>query len=261
MINLRATAAAFKQQSLHFFADPQWVIPSLIAPFVFTIVTIMLFKDVDGPVVLYAVLGGGVLGMWGNTLYSSGWSINYDRMNGTIEPLLISPTPIIQVVAGRAIWNSLIGLANALIVFLIAEIAFDVQVSISDPLLFFIALVLTLLSLSAIGLMFSAFFVLTRSSTVLMQTLEFPIYIASGAMVPLSVMPGWITPFSYILGPSWGVDALRLSGLPGYHTLGFDYLGDILIMCALTFGYLLLSLVLFRSLERKARIYGTLGRY
>jgi ABC-2 type transport system permease protein len=262
MINPRAIGAAFRQQAIHFLVDPQWVIPSLIAPFVFTIVTLMLYRNVDGPVVLYAVLGGGVLGMWGNTLFSSGWSINYDRMNGTLEPVMISPTPMVQLVAGRAIWNALIGLVNAALVFLCAELAFRTPIHLPDPVLFFITLVLLLLSLSALGLVLSAFFVMTRASTVLMQAVEFPIYVACGALIPLSVLPSWSNPISYALAPTWGVDALRLSaGLGATMDLGIGYLGDMAAMLLVTVAYLLLSLYLFRRLEHKVRVEGTLGRY
>jgi ABC-2 type transport system permease protein len=262
MINLRASKAAFKQQAIHFMADPQWVIPSLIAPFVFTIVVLMLYKDVEGPVVLYAVLGGGVLGMWGNTLYSSGWSINFDRMNGTIEPLMVSPTPLMQVIAGRAVWNTLIGLIDAGLVFLFAEFAFQTDMALPNPLLFFVTLIITLLSLSTLGLVLSAFFVMTRSSSVLMQIIEFPLYVACGAMVPLSLLPIWTRPISYALAPSWGVDALRLSaGLDGTQGIDIGYIGDILIMIVITAFYLVIALLLFQRLERKARVDGTLGRY
>ena len=262
MINLRATAAAFKQQATHFFVDPQWIIPSLIAPFVFTVVALMLYKNVEGPIVLYAVLGGGILGMWGNTLYSSGWSINFDRMNGTIEALMVSPTPLMQVVAGRAIWNALVGLINAGLVFLIAILAFQAPSELSDPVLFFFTLMLTLLSLSALGITLSAFFVMTRSSTVLMQIIEYPLYVACGALVPLSLLPEWSRPISYVLAPSWGVDALKLSaGLTGSQGVNIGWAGDCMTMTLLSLAYLGIAVLLFRKLEKKVRVDGTLGRY
>jgi ABC-2 type transport system permease protein len=257
----KAVIASFRQQVLHFVADPQWVVPSLIAPFTFTIVALMLYRDVDGPVVLYAVLGGGVLGMWGNTLYSSGWSINFDRMNGTLEPLMITPTPLIKVILGRALWNATIGLSNALLVFLVAEVAFGAEVGIADPPMFFLALLLTLLSLASIGLAFSAFFVFTRASSVLMTTLEFPIYVASGAMFPLTVLPEWTRPVSYLIAPTWGVDALRTAGLDSYEPILSGMLLDLVPLALLTSVYLLIAWWLFRRLERKVLMDGSLGRW
>ncbi len=260
-MNIRVTYAAFRQQMTHFLTDPQWIIPSLIAPFMFTIVTLMIFKDVDGPIVLQAVLGGGVLGMWGNTLYSSGWSISYDRYNGTLEPLMVSPTNLMDVVTGRSIWNTLIGLSNAVLVFIFAELMFQTGVGLSDPLQFFFILVITLASLASIGLIFSAFFVLTRASSVLMSSLEFPIYVVSGAMFPISILPGWAIPISYILAPSWGVDAMKIAAIDGYTGIGPGILGSLGIMIGLTVLYIIMAKWFFRKIERNVRNHGTIGRF
>jgi ABC-2 type transport system permease protein len=262
MVNLRAILAAFKQESQNFLADPQWIIPSLVAPFTFSVVTLMLFPNKSSSLVLYAVLGGGILGMWSNSLRASGFSVNYDRMVGTLEPIMMTPTPLMEVVAGRAIWNSLLGLINAFLVFIIAELVFQTNVGLSDPLAFFLALVLTLLSLSAIGLALSAFFVFTRASSVLMQVLELPIYVVSGAMVPLSILPSWTWPIAYALPPSWGVDALQVSsGMASNNPANVGLIGDYLLIIATTLVFLGIALFLFKRMDRKARMNGSVGRW
>ncbi len=260
-MNVRASYAAFRQQMTHFLTDPQWIIPSLIAPFMFTMVVLMIYQDVDGPVVLQAVLGGGVLGMWGNTLYSSGWSISYDRYNGTLEPLMTSPTRLMDVVAGRSVWNTLIGLSNAVLVFVIAEIMFRTGVGLANPAEFFFILIITLASLASIGLVFSAFFVLTRASSVLMSSLEFPIYVVSGAMFPITLLPDWVIPFSYLLAPSWGVDAMKIAALEGYEGIGLGIAGSLGLMLLLTAVYILMARWLFKKIERNVRSYGTITRF
>lgn len=262
MLNVHAITGAFKQQAMDFLADPQWVIPSLIAPFTFAVVTLMLFPDKDESIVLYAVLGGGILGMWGNTLRSSGFSVNYDRMNGTLEPLMVTPTPLMEVIAGRAIWNALIGLANAVLVFVIAELVLQTRVRLAEPMAFFIALIFTLLSLAVVGLVFSAFFVFTRSSYVLTQILELPIYLISGAMIPISMMPQWTWPLSFALAPFWGVDALQISGgVMSSNPTGVGYVVDIVLLLIITSAYLLLATILFKRMDGKARVNGSLGRW
>ena len=262
MFSLRPIKAAFLQQAIHFIMDPQWVLPSLVAPFAFAVVSLFIFKDTEGPVALYAVLGGGILGMWGNTLYTSGWSVSFDRMNGTLETLMMTPTPLTQVIAGRAIFNCLVGLANAFLVFVIAEFLLGSQMTIADPGKFFLALVLTLLSLSVVGLLFSGMFVFTRATTAIMQIVEFPIYIVSGAALPLIALPAILWPISYAIGPSWGVDALRTSaGLEGGSPLGWGFEADILIMISITAIYVVLALLIFNSLDKKARTAGSLGRW
>lgn len=258
-MNFRATRAGFRQAFIDFITDPQWIIPSIIAPFIFTIVALMIFNDNSGPVVLHAVLGGGILGMWGNTLYSSGWSISYDRYNGTLEPLMISPTRLIDVVAGRAIWHTVIGLSNALLVFVVAEFMFDATITLQDPLLFFAVLILTLFSLATIGLIFSAFFVLTRTSSILMSSLEFPIYVVSGALFPISLLPDWAGLISKILAPSWGVEALRSVAFDGY--VQSIFMINVGMMILLIISYLLIAVGLFHIIERNVRSHGNMGRF
>ncbi|MCL2786804.1 MAG: ABC transporter permease [Methanomassiliicoccaceae archaeon] len=260
-MNIKAVAWSFRQQGIQFLADPQWIIPSIIAPFLFTVVALYMYGSVDGPIVLTAVLGGGVLGMWGNTLFTSGYSISYDRYNGTIEPIMMTPTHLIDVIAGRSIWNTFIGLLNAGLVFIAAQIIFQVGVTVADPLPFFLMLAMTLFSLASIGMMFAALYVLTRASFVVMTIMEFPIYVFSGALFPVSSL-GALAPISYVLAPTWGVDAMKIAGIAGYESMtefGFHF--NIMMMFILMAVYLAIGYFLFKAIERNIRESGTLVRY
>ena len=190
------------------------------------------------------------MGMWSNTLRASGFSVNYDRMIGTLEPVMLTPTPLMEVVAGRAIWNALIGLMNAVLVFIIAELIFQANVGLAHPFIFFGALAMTLLSLSAMGLALSAFFVFTRASSVLMQVIELPIYVVSGAMIPLTVLPGWTLPIAYALPPCWGVDALQVSsGMVSHNPANVGLVGDFVLIIITTAVFLIIALFLFKRMD------------
>ncbi|MDY0293521.1 MAG: ABC transporter permease [Candidatus Methanomethylophilaceae archaeon] len=248
----RAVVAAFKQQAIHFISDPQWIIPSILSPLLFTAVMLMLYRDLTGPVVLQAVLGGGVLGMWANTLFSSSYSISFDRYNGTLEPLLLSPSEITDIVAGRALWNALIGLSNALLVFLVSELVFHTEVSLLDPVMFFLTLVLTLVSLAVIGILLSTAFVLSRMGSVVASMAEYPIYVLSGALVPITILPSGLQYISYALPPTWGVDAVKLAAVEGYQSMmGADMLVDIAMVILLTVLYFLIARFLLKRIERR----------
>jgi ABC-2 type transport system permease protein len=45
--------------------------------------------------------------------------------------------------------------------------------------------------------------------------LEFPVWIATGAIVPLSLLPGWVHYLSWVLAPTWGYRAIRAAALGG----------------------------------------------
>jgi ABC-2 type transport system permease protein len=259
---MRALYSSFRHQALHFFADPQWLIPNIIAPFILTFVVLMLFADPDGNVVLYAVLGGGMMGMWGNTLYASGWSIQSDRWWGTIDGVFAAPTSLVWVIAGRALWNALVGIVNGLLVLVIAVTAFQVDLSLADPFLFLLAFVLTLLSLATLGMLFSSAFVLTRSAQVLTNGLEYPIYVGTGTMFPIALLPMWSHPLSLSLAPTWGIDAMRYAALSDYEWgLPTGYWGDMAMMGLLSAIYLGAAIYLFVLVDRKARKDASLGRF
>ena len=263
---LRVIYSAFRMAMLHWMADPQWVIPNIIAPFVFTSVALTLFKDSTGPFGLYAVLGGGMMGMWGNTIYSSGYAIEFEKWQGTLEEVIAAPSNLMHVITGRAISNALFGLTNMLAVLLIAGVIFRVQLGIADPLLFAVGLILTLLSVSALGLIFASAFVLSRSAQALTNGLETPLYIISGSMFPIALLPFWIHPAAYVLGPTWGIDAVRLATSADYASQSF-WAGmnpsfaiflDLMIMMLITLAYVLVATALFKIVEKRARTTGTM---
>ena len=253
---LRVVYSAFRLAMLHWIADPQWVIPNVIAPFVFTFVALTLFKDASGPFGLYAVLGGGMMGMWGNTLYSSGFAIEFEKWQGTLEEVVAAPSNLLHVVAGRSVSNALFGLTNMIAILLIASLVFQVPLGVSNPALFGVAIVLTLLSVSALGLIFASAFVLSRSAQVFTNGLEFPIYVVSGSMFPIALLPFWTHPVAYVLGPTWGIEAIRAAA--GEANVLAAFWLDIAMMLLITAGYVVLAAYLFKEVETKSRRDGTL---
>jgi ABC-2 type transport system permease protein len=260
----RVIYSAFRIAMLHWMADPQWVIPNIIAPFVFTFVALTLFTDTSQSFGLYAVLGGGMMGMWGNTLYSSGFAIDFERWQGTLEEVVAAPSNLLHVITGRSVSNALFGLTNMVAILIIAAVVFRVELGVANPVLFALSLVLTLLSVSALGLIFASSFVLTRSAQILTNGLEFPIYIISGAMFPIGLLPFWTHPASFILGPTWGIQAIRAAAteasvpLALWGDTGIAFWGDIGIMLMISAIYVAIAALLFKIVETKSRRDGTL---
>jgi ABC-2 type transport system permease protein len=246
-----------------FFADPQWIIPSIIAPFVFTLVAFFLFNSqtASSTFLLYLVLGGGLMGMWGTTIYGSVNSIGFDRWNGTMESTLAAPIPLSWISMGRVLFNTFEGVINAFFILVIGFTWFQVGFVILNPLLFFIAAVSTFVSLSAFGLMMSTVVVLTRKGGFITNSMEIPVYIATGTMFPVILLPFAALPFAYILAPTWGIEAIRNAAISGYAGLGVGYWGDLMIMAGETIVYLALAFVLFRRVEAYAKRNGTIEEY
>jgi ABC-2 type transport system permease protein len=85
-----------------------------------------------------------------------------------------------------------------------------------------------------------------------------PIYVASGSMFPIALLPFWSHPFSWSLGPTWGIDAMRYAA---YGDLDLGFWIDILVVFASTIIYLAIGFWLFGIVERKVRRDATLVEY
>jgi ABC-2 type transport system permease protein len=59
------------------------------------------------------------------------------------------------------------------------------------------------------GMLLATSFVLYRHANALSNLLEYPVWIATGMIVPLVLLPGWLGPISWVLVPTWGMEAIR----------------------------------------------------
>ena len=257
----RSTAASLRLSVLMFLADPQWLIPSMIAPVIFGIVAFELFYG-SGPYFLtYAILGAGMMSMWGQTLYGSGWATGQDREFGTLEPTLQSPTPYLYVVLGRVLWNVVSGLIGGAIVFVVVVAAAGTPPTVPNPLAFALLFVFVMLSLASVGVIFAAFYVYTRYAGFIQNVGEFAFYIGTGCMFPVVLLPFWTNPIALLYPPTWAVDALRYASIPGYTGFSWGLWPDILGGVATTAIYLAVAGAVFHRVERHVLEEGNLNEY
>ena len=253
--------ASLRISILQFLADPQWLIPSMLAPVIFALVSYELFAG-SGPVfVLYAVLGASMMSMWGQTLYGSGWATGQDREWGTLEPVLAAPTSYLWVVFGRISWNTVSGLLGGAIVYVVVVLTYGHPLPLNNPLAFAVLLIFVILSLSAVGIVFAAWYVYTRYAGFIQNVGEFAFYVGTGCMFSIVLLPFWSNPVSLILPPTWALDALRYAIFPGYRGLPWGFWGDVAGALATTGVYLAIAGTVFRRVERHVLEMGNLSEY
>jgi ABC-2 type transport system permease protein len=246
----RALFASIRLAALMFIADPQWLIPSLIAPVIFALVSYELFLGSSALFVLYAILGAGMMSMWGQTLYGSGWATGQDREFGTLEPTLSSPAPYVYVVLGRVIWNTAAGLLGGLIVYVVIALSYGHPIPLANPWAFVLLFVFVIVTLAAVGVVFAAAYVYTRYAGFIQNVGEFAFYVGTGCMVPVILLPFWSNPISLIFPPTWALDALRYAVIPGYQGLSWGIGWDLVGAVGTTAVYLAIAGTVFHRVER-----------
>lgn len=145
-----------------------------------------------------------------------GLYIIMDRDTGVLQKLLVTPTPRLSLVWGKMIAAAVRGLSQAVIVFVFA-IILGVKLRFTVWTIPGVLLVVILGASFFTGLsMIIASIVKTRERFMgIGQVITLPLFFASNAIYPISIMPTWlrvvatINPLSYMVG---GLRALIVSG-------------------------------------------------
>jgi ABC-2 type transport system permease protein len=82
---------------------------------------------------------------------------------------------------------------------------------------------------------------------------EYPVWLISGFLVPLSLFPGWVLPISWALAPTWGIAAIRGAALGG------SPYADIAVATALGAAYTAIGIMLMNRALDAARARATLS--
>jgi ABC-2 type transport system permease protein len=156
-----------------------------------------------------------------------GIQIIWERDAGVLAKLLVTPTPRIALVTGKAFAAGVRALVQALVVLVMAAIL-GVGLT-ANPL--------KLLGMCVVVILGSAFFcclsitiaglVLSRDRLMgIGQAITMPLFFASNALYPVSVMPGWLRVINRVNPLGYEVDALRglLIGVPTNLALDFGVL-------------------------------------
>jgi ABC-2 type transport system permease protein len=251
---LRLIAVGVSFRVREFTVSRWFLLMCVIQPIIFATIAFYMFKAGGRPgTLLYAALGAGMMGIWSSTLFGSGGALQWNRWQGTLELLVAAPPPFIVVLLPLTIATSITGAYSLLATLFWGRVFFDVPLHFAHPALFVLALPAAVLSLGLMGLLMASSFVLYRHANALSNLLEYPVWVATGLLFPLALLPGWVAPISWLLAPRWGIDAIRGSALGG--SVWFP-----VAMCVVTGAlYLGLAAVFLRIFERAARDRATLA--
>jgi ABC-2 type transport system permease protein len=251
---LRLTAKGFVMQVRTLSLSIWFLMLSIFQPLIFATIAFYMFKAGGRPgTLLYAALGAGMMGIWSSTLFGGGGAISWARWEGTLELLVGTPPPFALVMLPTTLATSAIGAYSLAATLGWGRLFFGIPLHFAHPWLFALALPAAVLSLGVLGLLMASSFILYRHANALMNLLEYPVWIASGLVFSVSLLPEWTRPISWLLAPYWGMKAIRGGALGG------EVWGPIGMTVALGVVYLVLALVMVEVFERQARAKATLS--
>lgn len=204
----------------------------------------------------YAVLGSGFMGLWSSIVFSSASDLTRERYYGTLESIFTSPTSFAIILMGKIFGNTIWGIISMVMAFLYLKLLFGIQLPSLSIARFIVTLLIVIFAICVFAFLLALLFTLTRYSNTIMNVIEYPIFLLCGFVFPISVLPGWLSWISYILPPTWAIEALR--NVTGVTSI-FTYKEAILGLSFATFIYIVLAIVVYAYVDRKARQSGQLG--
>lgn len=151
-----------------------------------------------------------------------GVHIIWDRDAGVLAKLMVTPTPRIALVAGKAFAAGLRGLSNGVVVLVLAALL-GIGVIWNPLRLLAVAgiVILGAASFCCLSIMIAG---LVRTRERMMgigQVIMVPLFFASNALYPVELMPAWLQVVSSVNPLTYQVDALRglLLGIPATYAL------------------------------------------
>lgn len=139
-----------------------------------------------------------------------GIAIIWERDLGVVHKLLVSPTPRAALVLGKALSASVRGLSQAVVIYILAALL-GVRLNWNPLALVGVAVAVFLgaSTFSTFSLIIACLVKTRERFMGIGQVMTMPLFFASNAIYPISLMPGWLRAVAHVNPLTYEVDALR----------------------------------------------------
>ena len=207
----------------------------------------------------YVLLGMAFFSYIGVGLGSFSERIRTEQLQGTLEPILMTPTGISIILFSLAIWNLLVATFDMLTFILLGIFLFKINFYNINMFSTLVVLILTIAAFSSLGIISASFImVFKRGNPVgwIISSLE---GLIGGVYFPITVLPEWAQLLAKLLPITYSIRAIELAVYRGYSLWQIKTEVGFLLLFSLVL--LPLSFYSFKFAVKKARKSGSLAQY
>ncbi len=253
------------------WADPfLFAIYSLFKPLASAAILIVMYGvvtqgDFKSPLFAYIYLGNAFYMYVAQVMTGISWAVIDDREHyKTIKYIYTAPIHFPSYLLGRGVARFLIATISVIITILFSVFFLHIQINLPSInwLFFIITLLIGVIMLSLMGLILAGVMLLiVHHMFGIGDAVAGALYLFSGAIFPLDILPRYLRPIGYILPITYWLELLRrimignvAQAFPTFQNLSnIDLLG---ILVALTIFFGSIANLTFRQCENKARNLG-----
>jgi len=257
------------------WTDPfLFAVYSLVKPLAGAGILVVMYSvitqgDFSSPVFPYIYLGNAFYMYVGAVMVGVSWAVLDDREHyRTLKYIYMAPVHVPAYLMGRAVARFLTSSVGVLFTIAAGVLFLRVPLDLAavDWPLFLASMVVGVAMLALLGLILAGVTLqVTRHSGMAGEAVAGALYLFSGAIFPLEVLPAWLRPIGYALPVTYWLELLRralvgstarsfptLAGLSNLQLLG--------VLAGLTAVLAALSFSVFAWCDRRARERGLIDR-
>lgn len=249
------------------WADPfLFAVYSLVKPLAGAAILVVMYSiitkgDYDSPIFPYIYLGNAFYIYVGQLMTGMSWAIIDDREHyKTLKYIYTAPVHFPTYLLGRGMARLLVATISVVVTIVFGVLFLRLQIDLAqvDWLLFLVTLLVGVNMLALMGLILSGFMLLlVHHSWELGGAVAGALYLFSGAIFPLDVLPVFLRPIGYLMPITYWLELLRRS-LVGSVAQAFPALAGfsngqlLLILLGLTALFGVVAAASFRWCEKRA---------
>lgn len=210
---LRETNVFFARKLKESVRQIAWVISGLLTPLMYILLFSPLLKNITYPPmstaeVLNMFIPGILVLLAFSTGMTAGWPMVFDLQNGIIERLRVTPASRFAMLIGSVLKDVVMFIVQSVIVIGISSF-FGYEIHIAGVLVQLLLLSILTIMVSAwsgsIGLIFQD----VNGVAAVVTTLQLPLILLSGILLPISFGPNWLEIIAHINPLYYGVEASK----------------------------------------------------
>lgn len=257
------------------WADPfLFAIYSIIKPLSGAAILVVMYGIISqgnfsNPLFPYIYLGNAFYIYAGSMMTGVSWAVIDDREHyKTLKYMYIAPIHIPIYLLGRGVARFITGSFSVIITVAVGVWFLHVPLDVmtANWPLFFLSLFIGVVMLAMMGLLLgSVSLLLVHHVGFIGDAVAGALYIFSGAIFPLDVLPAWLRPIGFIMPITYWLELVRRSLIgnvaQAFPTLaGFSNMELLGILLGLSVLFGMVSIITFRYCDRVAREKGLIDR-
>lgn len=218
-----------------------------------------MLGDYGGDYFSFVIIGIALGGYFSTGLTSFSKALRQSQTTGTLEAMILTPTPVSWLVIGSASWSYVYTTFRVLIYLVVGALFLGLDLSRANYAAALVVLLLSIISFASLGILSASLIMVVKRGDPITAVFGNVSNLIGGVYYPVAILPAGLQFIAYLLPITYSLRAMRGALLAG--ATWTQLAPDILVLSLFCLILLPLALWVFRYAVDRARAEGTLAHY